>query len=226
MSQHRRRDVDRPDPLQLPQTAGDAYEVGYVDGIMSRPAWRRVVLAAAIIAAMAFTLGYAAGRADAAPSSPPGAVRVQQGQSGAPTDEAIPRTRGIEPATTTDPAPEAVVGAPPSPAAVSQQPSASAVSVRGTWYCNADPARGPLSRCTRGHPDGPGLDLYAAVSPDLAELRGQQIRVCLAARCVVVRAIDCVCSAQAAVDLYADAFAVLAPLSVGRLDGLTVEVVP
>jgi len=42
------------------------------------------------------------------------------------------------------------------------------VSVRETsasWYCNADAGRGPLSRCTRGYPDGPGLDLYAAVQP-------------------------------------------------------------
>lgn len=109
------------------------------------------------------------------------------------------------------------------PSSVGAPPSPSAVSVRGTWYCNADPTRGPLSRCTRGYPDGPGPDLFAAVSPDLAHLRGQAIRVCLAARCVDVRAIDCMCSGRAAVDLYADAFEALAPLWVGRLYGGTVR---
>src|SRR3990172_1376614 len=103
----------------------------------------------------------------------------------------------------------------------SSVPVAPAASVRETtasWYCNADAGRGPLSRCTRGYPDGPGLDLYAAVSPDLP--RGTLV-VC-AERCVTVEAIDCRCSSPG-IDLYADAFAALGDLGLGVL---SVTVVP
>jgi expansin (peptidoglycan-binding protein) len=64
-----------------------------------------------------------------------------------------------------------------------------------------------------GRTDG----LYAAISPDLGFLRGRAISVCSGASCVVVTVIDCNCQATKAVDLYADAFRQLAPLSAGRL---------
>jgi hypothetical protein len=71
-----------------------------------------------------------------------------------------------------------------------------------------------VSRCTAHHPDGPGADLYAAVSPDLAYLG--TFTACYRGRCVTVRAIDCLCS-RSGIDLYADAFARLAPLGAGRI---------
>ena len=61
--------MTRPDPLQLPETAGDAYHVGFSDGAWSQPRWRRLTVAAVAIAIVAFGLGYLAGQADAAPSS-------------------------------------------------------------------------------------------------------------------------------------------------------------
>ena len=60
-------------------------------------------------------------------------------------------------------------------------------------------------------------DLYAAISPDLWRLYGQRVRVCYRTRCVTVKIIDCNCQAHRAIDLYADAFRKLAPLSAGRI---------
>jgi hypothetical protein len=83
-------------------------------------------------------------------------------------------------------------------------------SVSGTasWYC------GNGSRCTRGYPGG----LYAAIRRDLLGHRGDRARVCSGHRCVVVTIIDCNCGAGAnLIDLYADAFGRLAPLSRGRI---------
>lgn len=77
-----------------------------------------------------------------------------------------------------------------------------------TWYCLAG-----RSRCPRSAQNG----LYAAISPDLEWLRGKDIRVCYKSSCVVVRVIDCNCQATRAVDLFADAFMRLAPLSRGRI---------
>ena len=60
--------------------------------------------------------------------------------------------------------------------------------------------------------------LYAAISPDLGFLRGKPVKVCYGASCVVVVIWDCNCGGVTrAVDLYADAFVRLAPLSAGRL---------
>jgi hypothetical protein len=80
-----------------------------------------------------------------------------------------------------------------------------------SWYCLAG-----VSRCTVGHPSG----LYAAIRRDLLEHRGDRARVCLAdgSRCVDVTVIDCLCSGgPGVIDLYADAFRQLAPLSAGRV---------
>ena len=106
---------------------------------------------------------------------------------------------------------------------VSPHPEAAPDAVYGsaTWYCNADPGRGPVSRCTRGHPDGGGEQLYAAIRRDLLHLRGDRISVCITGttQCVRVTVIDCQCGGSTLVDLYADAFERLgAPLSRGRLN--------
>ena len=79
-----------------------------------------------------------------------------------------------------------------------------------SWYC-----RPGVSRCTRGHPGG----LYAAIRRDLLALRGERVTVCRADQpsvCVVVTIIDCNCGPDAnLIDLYSDAYVMLAPLSTG-----------
>ena len=76
-----------------------------------------------------------------------------------------------------------------------------------SWYCLSG-----VSRCTRNHPGG----MYAAIRRDLLHLRGQKVDVCTAARCIEVTIIDCNCGPNAnLIDLYADAFRRLAPLSAG-----------
>ena len=80
-------------------------------------------------------------------------------------------------------------------------------TIRATWYCSP-----PKSRCTRGYPSG----LYAAISPDLSFLRGHRVEVCAGA-CVTVLIVDCDCATTQGIDLYAEAFAKLAPLSRGVL---------
>lgn len=86
------------------------------------------------------------------------------------------------------------------------------VPVAATWYCLAG-----VSRCTVGHPDVGGDQLYAAISPDLSYMRGRLVQVCRAGSCIRVRVIDCNCQAVHAIDLYSDAFKHLAPLSAGRI---------
>lgn len=77
-----------------------------------------------------------------------------------------------------------------------------------TWYCLAG-----VSKCHYAASNG----LYAAISSDLAYLRGKTITVRYGTRSVVVKVIDCNCEAHRAIDLYADAFRQLAPLEVGRM---------
>lgn len=86
------------------------------------------------------------------------------------------------------------------------------MSVLATWYCLAG-----RSRCHHSYPDGPNA-FYAAVSRDLGYLRGRVIHVTYMGRSVDVRAIDCLCSRSGGIDLYADAFRVLAPLSRGKIE--------
>jgi hypothetical protein len=103
------------------------------------------------------------------------------------------------------------------------RPSAPATShsrtITASWYCNKDATRGPLSRCPRTVQDG----LYAAISPDLESLRGKIVRVCYKGSCVSVKVIDCNCQAHESIDLFASAFSQLAPLSAGRLRGVTLS---
>ena len=65
--------------------------------------------------------------------------------------------------------------------------------------------------------------LYAAISPDLGFLRGRLVSVRYGAPVVVVRIVDCNCQATRSIDLFADAFARLAPLSAGKLHGVTLS---
>lgn len=123
---------------------------------------------------------------------------------------ASPRTRERAPL-------RLIPGPPPAiqtlPKAVVDPPVRSSTSSRSlsgvaSWYC------GHGSRCTRGHPGG----LYAAIRRDLLYLRGKQVTVISGSRRVVVTIIDCNCGRGAnLIDLYADAFDNLAPLSRGRI---------
>jgi hypothetical protein len=114
-----------------------------------------------------------------------------------PSPTASPRPK---PRTTPRPQPEPVVSL----------ETSHSVDGTATWYCLAG-----RSRCSVGRTGG----LYAAISPDLDFLRGRAISVCSGASCVIVTVRDCNCGpgVTKAVDLYADAFRVLAPLSAGRL---------
>ena len=106
----------------------------------------------------------------------------------------------------------------PSPTAALDQPTATVVpsvlrpaaSLSGppTWYCLAG-----ISRCTRGHPDGPGLDLFAAAGPSIRrafpDWRGRTVTVC-ADRCLDLVLIDfCACGGDHFLDLYHDAWVAL-----------------
>ncbi len=87
-----------------------------------------------------------------------------------------------------------------------------------SYYCNANRARGRLSRCTVGYPDGPN-SYYAAIRKDLLFLRGRWIQVCEGRNCLRVKIIDCNCGRGAnLIDLYGDAFAYFHPLTRGRFD--------
>ena len=82
--------------------------------------------------------------------------------------------------------------------------------IRMTWYCLPG-----ISRCTAGYP----ADCRCvAVSPDLAELRGQHVSICRGPTCVEVLVVDCTCQAVRSVDAYASVFRLLAPLSRGVIE--------
>jgi len=182
-----------------------------------------IALLMSIALYVAFAVGITAASAPACDNERPESASPLQTRPGAPPGSGVaqsaehrppPEVAGAEPAVGSGGVPSRAVSSVRPPAAVSQRPR----EIQASWYCNADAGRGPLSRCTRGYPDGPGPDLYAAASPDLP--RGT-LRVC-AERCVTVEAIDCRCSSPG-IDLYADAFAELGVLSRGVLS-VTVRV--
>jgi hypothetical protein len=84
----------------------------------------------------------------------------------------------------------------------------SAGSITATWYCLTR-----ISRCPTGYSGG----MYAAISPDLSFLRGKTVTVTAGGRSVTVKIVDCDCQARQSIDLFADAFRVLAPTSRGRI---------
>ncbi len=60
--------------------------------------------------------------------------------------------------------------------------------------------------------------MFAAIRKDLLHLRGEQVTVCSSSKCIEVTIIDCNCGPNAnLIDLYADAFRKLAPLSRGTV---------
>ena len=80
-----------------------------------------------------------------------------------------------------------------------------------TWYCKAG-----SSVCASGYPGG----MYAAAGPGLrvGSWRGRIVRVCGGGSCVAVKLIDwCACGNGHLIDLYSDAFRLLAPLSSGAV---------
>lgn len=109
----------------------------------------------------------------------------------------------IEPAIEASPAPSPDPSPPSKPKKTTVRRSAASA----TWYCLPG-----VSRCTIHHSGG----LYAAISPDLRWL-GRRLRVCTEYKCIVVKVIDCNCQAKKGIDLYSDAFRLLAPLSDGRI---------
>lgn len=102
------------------------------------------------------------------------------------------------------------------PRAVAPPPSgatARATSIAGvaSWYCTP----GGRSACTAGYP---AAGAFAAAGPALrvGDWRGRHVTVCAASGCIDVRLVDwCACPDGRLVDLYASAFAQLAPLSRG-----------
>jgi len=95
------------------------------------------------------------------------------------------------------------------------------ITAKASYYCNADASRGKLSRCRIGYPDGPGADLYAAAGPAVqgmmgSDWQGERVRVIGSGHEVIVTLIDA-CPTCSGVDLYADAFVQLAPLSRGTI---------
>jgi len=127
-------------------------------------------------------------------------------QTPRPTPTATPTPRP-KPRATPKPKPRAA----PKPVALR---TSHKTTVTATWYCLPG-----TSRCPRGRSGG----LYAAISPDLASLRGKLVRACYRGSCVVVKIIDCLCSRLHGIDLFADAFVKLAPLSKGSLRGVTIS---
>lgn len=84
-------------------------------------------------------------------------------------------------------------------------------SVKGvaSWYCKSG-----VSRCHYKYSGG----MYAAVKRSMLYLRGSKVNVCTPDNCIVVTVIDCNCGPNAnVIDLYADAFQKLAPLSDGTV---------
>jgi len=101
------------------------------------------------------------------------------------------------------------------------------VTAKASYYCNADASRGKLSRCRIGYPDGPGADLYAAAGPAVQRMmgsdwQGEQVQVIGNGRDVTVTLIDS-CPPCSGIDLYADAFVQLAPLSRGTLSPVLIR---
>jgi len=110
---------------------------------------------------------------------------------------------------THDPSPSSRIAA-PLPAVRStdaaRPPKATTRRVSGTptYYCWAG-----HSRCTRGHPDVAGAQLYAAAGPSLrvGKWRGRVVTVSANGRSVRVTLVDwCACGGSHFIDLYHDAW--------------------
>ena len=180
-----------------PETPDGAYLRGRFDGALSTPRWRRIAVAALIGAVLAFGLGYAVGRADAAPRSAQTPMSADRLQSTVAESErtGAPHTEGtVGPVLLRLPG-----GAPPSPMVA----PAALMSMSGTASWHSTGRSG----------------MYAAAGPALrvGDWRGRVVTVC-AERCIRVTLTDwCACPSRL-IDLSDEAFAALAPLSRGLLE--------
>lgn len=96
---------------------------------------------------------------------------------------------------------------------------------RASWYCNYDDLKRYVwSVCMKVHPDGPGVDLYAAACGKLRRAmggeddhywRGKRVGVTGNGHAVTVRLADWCGSEDKLIDLYRDAMDVLGPSSGG-----------
>jgi len=196
--------------MQLPETRGTETTPGYrilfiVGRLLGVLLMALVLFGFAVLMGAGFSIGAHLVDAATPQKAPePVFVRVFSGASHRGTHR---ETEVVGADETLDAPPFARTAAPPTPSpSVSNRLS----NIRLTWYCLEG-----RSRCTRGYPDG----LYAAASPDLAYLRGKTVTVTYAGRSVAVTVIDCSCQATRSLDLYADAFRKLAPLSRGVIYG-------
>jgi len=84
------------------------------------------------------------------------------------------------------------------------------VGGRAAWYCQNG------SGCPAGYSGG----LYAAAGPALrvGDWRGRTVSVCGAGNCINVTLVDwCACGGSRVIDLFADAYRRVAPLSTGTV---------
>jgi hypothetical protein len=109
--------------------------------------------------------------------------------------------------------PRVVVGRTPRPVPqVASSGGSSGASGKATWYCKTG-----VSVCHHAYPGG----MYAAAGPRLrvGHWRGRVVQVCGGGTCISVKLIDwCACPGARVIDLYSDAFRLLAPLNKGTMN--------
>lgn len=179
---------------------------------MSRRPRGRLVLV--VIVSAAFLAGILADRAvlAASRSQPDIPATNSQGAVGEPDRAATGTPRAGAPTSLPRESPTATARRNP-PQPTDDRHASASVSGLATWFC------GPSSPCTAGHPAscrcaaaGPALRAWLGPA-----WRGQLVTVSRGDRSVTVRLIDwCACHGRVA-DLYATAFAELAPLARGVL---------
>ena len=184
------------DPLHVAEREAEAWEAGYAAAIDERR-WRVAGLLLAALSGALVGLLLGIGIANAAPRSGslPSIPVADAGQTGEPS---LPAAVEAAPSRSSG---ELPLGAPPTP----PMPDGSSISGIASWY------------------DTPGPGLYAAVPSWRWGDTPYRVRVTAGSRSVVVVVGDfCRCPGGRVIDLSADAFARLAPLSAG-LVRVTVE---
>ena len=129
---------------------------------------------------------------------------------GPPRSTARPHVKQPTPVAhvTVKPKPKPKPKAKPKPASVRHTSFGHVATGTPTYYCWAG-----RSRCTRGHPDVAGNQMYAAAGPSLrvGNWRGRVVTVSASnGRSIQVKLIDwCACGGDHFIDLYHDAFVAL-----------------
>lgn len=144
----------------------------------------------------------------------------------APTDAVAPQLPAAIPESAwhtviVEPLPEGTV-MPRVDAAPGAQPIVVTINVQSvtgsaTWYCKPN-----ISACPVVHSGG----MYAAAGSELriGNWRGRYVNVTYQGRTIRVQLVDwCACGGDRAIDLFADAFAKLAPLNAGVLRGVSIN---